>query len=127
MLRSILNSRVFWISFLAVVSGCASRAPSLRLLDTRAAYNSPYDDEEVAIYQRARLQGNSIGRAAGPRIVKVYVYAHELPSQDYFWGGYISLVVRRDEVIFESPSEEESSERGSRKGSEKLLLGEERR
>ena len=95
-------SHVFWISAAIALTGCQNRAPSLRMLDTRAGYNEPYDDEEVAIYERAHSHGGSFGRTLGPRIAKVYVYPHELPSQDYFLGGYIALVTRKDEVVFDS-------------------------
>lgn len=109
--RILLVSLTSGIAALLVLPGCSTnRAPSLRMLDTRAAYNSPYDDEEVALYQRSRAQRNSLGRSVGPRIAKVYMYPHELPTQDYFWGGYISLVVRRDDVIFDHPDELDAEE-----------------
>jgi len=114
MRRSTRILRVFWISGLfvqmAALTACTNRAPSLRMLDTRAGYDSPYDDEEVALYEKARAHGEMIGRSFGPRIAKVYVYPHELPSRDYFWGGYISLVVRQDEVVFDPPEEAAADE-----------------
>jgi hypothetical protein len=91
-----------------ILVACANRAPSLRMLDTRAAYNAPFDDDEVGLYQKSRSQGDSLGRSSGPRIVKVYLYPHELPTQDYFWGGYVSLIVRKDEVLFDRPDDTES-------------------
>jgi hypothetical protein len=94
------------ISTVALFSGCTNRAPSLRMLDTRAGYDSPYDDEEVALYQKHRHHGDSIGRPMGPRIARVYVFPHELPSQDYFWGGFVSLVIHRDEVVFDGADPE---------------------
>lgn len=99
-------SLALWISVFVSIIGCASRAPSLHMLDTRAGYDSPYDDAEIGIYQRAKAANSSFGKTQGPRIVKVYVYPHELPTQDYFWGGYVSLIIRRDEIEFEPPTED---------------------
>jgi hypothetical protein len=114
MLRSIRTSQDWWSSFIAgsvlcVLAasggGCQNRAPTLRLLDSRAGYGTDRDDEEVALYQRARNHPDSLVRSS-PRIAKVYVYPHELPSRDYFWGAYVSLVVKSDEWVFEHPEEE---------------------
>ena len=115
MLRSIRTSHDWWSSFIAVSllavvavggGGCQNRAPSLRMLDTRAGYGLDRDDEEVALYQRARNHPESLVSRSSPRIAKVYVYPHELPSRDYFWGGYVSLVVKTDEWVFEHPEAE---------------------
>ena len=103
MLRSTRTLHALLISALATMSACTNRAPSLRMLDTRAGYDSGMDDQEVAIYQRNRAKQNSAFRTLGPRIAKVYVFPHELPSEDYFWGGYISLIIHRDEVIYDNP------------------------
>ena len=97
---------VLWISATIVATGCTNRAPSLRMLDTRAGYNNPYDDEEVAIYQRARAEGDTIGRPIGPRVAYAWVYPHDLPSQDRFMGGYVALIIHRDEVVFDNPDSE---------------------
>lgn len=105
--RFIRISLALWIniplSVIILLSGCAGRAPSLRMLDTRAGYGADPDDEEVAFYQRGRHSNETLARRSAPRVVKVYVYPHELPSRDYFWGGFVSLVVSQDEWIFENP------------------------
>ncbi len=92
---------------LIFATGCQNRAPSLRLLDARSGYGAApegYDDEEVALYQRGRQESESLVRKSAPRVVRVYVYPHELPSKDYFWGGYMSLVVSPDEWILDLSS-----------------------
>ncbi len=93
---------VLWISLsLITLGGCQNRAPSLRMLDARSGYNAGLDDEEVALYQKGRINNDSLARKSAPRVARVYIYPHELPSKDYFWGGYVSLVVSPDEWIFE--------------------------
>lgn len=112
MLRSIHISHGLWSSaivsawlILALSAGCANRAPSIRMLDSRAAYGDAPDDEEVALYQRGKHAEDTVLRRASPRVAKVYVFPHELPSRDYFWGGYISLLVAQDQWVFEQSDE----------------------
>lgn len=100
-------------------SACQNRAPSLRMLDSRSGYGSGPDDEEVGLYQRGRqshesqpsheVSGSSrsleaMVRKSAPRVARVYIYPHELPSKDYFWGGYVSVVVTPDEWILDESS-----------------------
>lgn len=107
---SIPISLVLLISSLAIgLIGCQNRAPSLRLLDKRAEYDVDMDDEEVALYQRSRHHPESATKSGLQRIAKVYLYPHELPSRDYFWGGYVSLIVAKEEVTFDDPESEDSS------------------
>lgn len=101
MRRSIRILLAFSINLIVFASGCTNRAPSLRMLDTRAGYGAPLDDEEVAIYEKARAKGELFGRYMGPKFAKIYVYPHELPSQDYFLGGYIVLKIHDEEFTFD--------------------------
>lgn len=86
---------------LLFATGCQNRAPSLRMLDARSGYGAGPDDEEVALYQRGRQSTESLVRKSAPRVARVYIYPHELPSKDYFWGGYVSVVVSPDEWILD--------------------------
>lgn len=101
---------------LLFLSACQNRAPSLRMLDSRSGYGSGPDDEEVGLYQRGRqshenqssheVAGSNrsleaMVRKSAPRVARVYIYPHELPSKDYFWGGYVSVVVTPDEWILD--------------------------
>lgn len=105
-LQNSWTSLVF-IALAILAAGCQNRAPSLRMLDTRAEYDPATEDEEVALYQRARHHPESLVRRSAPRVAKVYLYPHELPSRDYFWGGYVSLVVASDEWTYENPESDE--------------------
>ena len=120
--RSIRISHGFWNSAYALIifalvvlaNGCTNRAPSLRMLDSRAAYGDAPDDEEVALYQRGKHSQDSILRRSAPRVAKVYVFPHELPSRDYFWGGYISLLVSQDQWVMEENDEDATPASGIR-------------
>lgn len=120
-------SRAFWnnasvvavaLAF-ATTPGCMNRAPSLRMLDTRAEYGAAPDDAEVALYQRGRHAQDSILRRASPRVAKVYIFAHELPTHDYFWGGYVSLLVNDDRWVYQAGEAEEEATAGIREANSK--------
>lgn len=102
-----LSIRILLVSLtnavLVFAVGCQNRAPSLRMLDARSGYNSSLEDEEVALYQKGRESTDTLVRKSAPRIARVYIYPHELPTKDYFWGGYVSVVVSADEWITEGP------------------------
>ena len=86
--------------------GCTNRAPSLRVLDTRAGYGNELDDEDLVLYQRGRKHPESTLSRNGKLVVTAYIYPHELPTRDYFWGGYVSVVVDGQDLIFENPEDE---------------------
>lgn len=108
MLQFTRISRAWWISAIALclVAGCTNRAPSLRVLDTRAGYGSELDDEDLALYQRGRKHPESTLPKGGKQVVTAYIYPHELPTRDYFWGGFVSVVVGEDDLVFENPEDE---------------------
>jgi hypothetical protein len=81
------------------LGGCQNRAPSLRMLEERSAYGSGVDEEEVGLYQRGRPNSFTSARKSAPRVARAYIYPHELPSKDFFWGGWVSLVISPDEWI----------------------------
>ncbi|MGK5086525.1 hypothetical protein WDW86_03110 [Bdellovibrionota bacterium FG-2] len=91
---------------LAAGNGCVNRAPSIRMLDSRAGYGDAPDDDEVALYQRGKRAQDSVLKRASPRVAKVYVFPHELPTRDYFWGGYVSLLIAQDQWVFEASDED---------------------
>ena len=102
-----LNKRfVFTVTLALISQACASRAPSLRVLDTRAGYGSEIDDEEIALYERAKKSPDSLLKQGGHKVVTAYIYPHELPTKDYFWGAYVSLIAGEEAAVFENPEDE---------------------
>jgi len=104
MSRFIPISRAFWISAIALslTTACQNRAPSMRLLDTRAGYDAGEEDAEVALYQRGRHMEDSLAKRSSPRVVRVHIYGHELSSKDYFLGGDVLIRVVDDEWTLEN-------------------------
>jgi hypothetical protein len=108
-------------SCLFTLVACQNRAPSLRMLEARSGYGAGPDDEEVALYQKGRSNFQSLVRKSAPRVARVYIYPHELPTKDYFWGGYVSLVVSPDEWILESPTDDQITPKAAEKPAVQLL------
>jgi hypothetical protein len=40
-------------------------------------------------------------------VTTAYIYPHELPTRDYFWGAYVSVLVGETSVVFENPEDDE--------------------
>lgn len=69
-----------------LLSSCASRAPSLRMLDKRSSYEM---DSKEFVYIDDELSRDKA------REVKIYIYPNEMPSGDYFQGGYLRAVIEK--------------------------------
>ena len=100
MIRFTRISLVFCGSALLALVGCQNRAPSLRMLDARAGYDRAAEDEEVGLYQRGRFNDATFARRSAPRVARVWVYPMN-SCKDYFWGGYVSLIVSEDTWVFD--------------------------
>ena len=84
MKTSIVFIQMCLISLL--LSSCASRAPSLRMLHKRSNYET---DSKEFVYVDDELSRDKA------REVKIYIYPNEMPSGDYFQGGYLRAVVEK--------------------------------
>ena len=85
MKASILISLAFLIN---CISGCSS-APTKTILEERAGYGVntfPQGLEEVGDVQYVPTR-------IPEKVVVAWLHAHELPSKDYFWGSWISVLV----------------------------------
>ena len=84
------KSILILISTLFILTGCAtSRAPGLNMLEVRADYSGEN-------YINNELSGNStIPNITAPKVEDIYIYPHEMPSGDYFRGGWIRTLVSK--------------------------------
>ena len=106
-----------------IFSGCIHRADSLQMLEERANYAGK--DREQAESLRlgsgqalAEVGANGPLRTA-PKVARIWIFPHETPTKEYFWGGWISVVVESDKWNVDRPVEaepEKSSEPKSRMG-----------
>jgi hypothetical protein len=91
----------------ALVTGCGSlnRAESSRMLDARSGYGG-----EGAAASLSFKEGGVEGFRNHPtptrsraKVAAIYAHPHEMPSRDYFWGGWISVVVEQDQWVMSKP------------------------
>lgn len=82
--RSLLVSL---ISLIAV--SCAHRAPSERMLEKRAGYES--DEERIEFYR------SDMSDTRGSKAV-VWVHPHKLPTGDYFHGAWVTTTVQEQKL-----------------------------
>jgi hypothetical protein len=104
--RTLRSFLVFSISSFAL-SGCLHRADSLQLLEVRADYDGKAQSEAESLKlgdgtALREIDGGVPVRTA-PKIAHVWIFPHETPSKEYFWGGWISLVVEGDKWEVERP------------------------
>lgn len=107
MKASTLTLAVSLIS-LFLVSGCSmNRADSLRMLDTRAEYDDPRLAQELMM-REAGIEGFQNGPVpvrSRPKLAAIWIHPHEMASHDYFWGGWMSVVVESDQWVLSKPGE----------------------
>ena len=102
---SILTSVASLISIL-LISGCAiNRAESLRMLDTRADYDDPKTIQDLKMREAGieGLRDSPIPVRSRPKVAAIWIHPHEMASHDYFWGGWMSVVVESDQWVLTKP------------------------
>ena len=74
------------------LTSCAmNRAKSSRMLEKRASYNQGQS-------QNVGINGGVVPIQTPAKRTKVYIYPHELPSGDYFLGGYIFAEIEKEKI-----------------------------
>jgi hypothetical protein len=80
--------------------GCLHRAESENLLEARADYLGKEKAEASALkLSSAEIKRNAVTGApvrTPPKVAHIWIYPHETPNKEYFWGGWISVVVEGD-------------------------------
>lgn len=105
--RTLRSFLVFSINSLAL-SGCLHRADSLQMLEVRADYDGKAQSDAEALKlgdgtALREIDGGVPVRTA-PKIAHVWIFPHETPAKEYFWGGWISVVVEGDKWEVERPA-----------------------
>lgn len=92
----------------AFLTGCSmNRADSLRMLDNRAEYEDMKAVQELRM-REAGIEGmrnNPVPVRTRPKVAAIWIHAHEMASHDYFWGGWMSVVVEADQWVLTKPGE----------------------
>lgn len=86
-----------------LISACATnRAPSLNMLEKRSDYNQLHHIEKsLSALDNPLL----VPTRTEPIVTDIWVHPHEMPTGDYFRGGWIRTVISRSrwEVKSKSP------------------------
>lgn len=91
-----------------LTSGCAmNRAESLNMLDRRAEYDSDNPSTPMTPgLKEAGLEGfnsSPVPVRTRPKVAAIWIHPHEMASHDYFWGGWMSVVVEQDQWLLSQP------------------------
>lgn len=89
----------------AVVVGCGSlnRAESSRMLDARAGYGEVTNSLSFKEGGVEGFRNHPTPTRSRAKVAAIYAHPHEMPSRDYFWGGWISVVVEQDQWVMSKP------------------------
>lgn len=72
----------------SILVSCSSSATKVRMLNERANYKSK-------MAQISSVQNKELNRQPSKK-AKVYVVPHELPSGDYFHGGWMEIIYEKE-------------------------------
>lgn len=87
-----------------LISACSlNRAASLRMLDERAQYEGLAPVPNLTEGGLEGFRGRPTPARTRTRVAMVRVHPHELPNHDYFWGGWISVLVDPDHWVLTRP------------------------
>ena len=99
--------RGFLISLAAAsVTGCLNRAASLNMLDKRAEYDAadgPTDDLRLDTADNEATPDGAVPVRTMPKTAHVWIHPHETAAKEYFWGGWITIVVEGDKWELSRP------------------------
>ena len=77
------------------------------MLEVRADYDGREKTEAASLKladgQALHEISNGLPVRTAPKIAHVWIFPHETPSKEYFWGGWISVVVEGDKWEVERP------------------------
>jgi hypothetical protein len=74
----------------SILVSCATTSKSV--LEERAGYNNPMPQLQMSNQKGTRL----IPKRVPEKVIVAWLHPRELPSKDYFWGSWISIVVAQE-------------------------------
>ena len=94
---------------ISLLSGCGSlnRAESQNMLDQRSGYGKADSLKPDISFQEGGVEGfrnSPVPTRSRARVAAIYAHPHEMPNRDYFWGGWVSVVVEQDQWVMSKPS-----------------------
>ncbi|MGK5086907.1 hypothetical protein WDW86_05065 [Bdellovibrionota bacterium FG-2] len=102
-----MSKNMFIIGTFALfsISACTNRAPSLRMLDSRAEYEGAAEVQIPSMREAGigDFKNSPVPIRTKPKVAAVWVHPHETASRDYFWGGWMSILVEPDQWMLTKP------------------------
>jgi hypothetical protein len=99
---------IIFLTNVLVLGGCMHNAPSENMLEKRAAYEEKEATElrDLKLADNGSIQemGGGIPARTMPRVAHVWIFPHETPAKEYFWGGWLSVVVEGDKWKIDKPA-----------------------
>lgn len=90
-----------------IATSCIHRAESLRMLEVRADYEGKDKEEASELKlgddQMLRDTSGAVPVRTTPKTANIWIFPHETPSKEYFWGAWISVVIEGDRWEIEHP------------------------
>ena len=85
------------------LSACAvHRSSSLNMLDKRSDYaQEKRIKEDLSLIQNPLLTP----RRTQPQVTDIFIYPHEMPTGDYFRGGWIRTIISESKWAIEKKSD----------------------
>lgn len=90
------------------VSSCLHRAESQKMLEVRANYDGKDRDEASSLSlgsSEVITNGFAVPVRTPPKTAHIWIFPHETPTKEYFWGGWMSVVVEGDRWDVERPAD----------------------
>ncbi|MBS1983565.1 MAG: hypothetical protein JST16_05275 [Bdellovibrionales bacterium] len=77
------------------------------MLDLRSQTPDPFAMRSLSIKEGgvSDYKGTPMPTRTRARVVPAFLHPTEFPTKDYFWGGWISLVVEKDGWVFGRPNQ----------------------
>jgi hypothetical protein len=83
-----------------------NRAESKQMLELRADYEGREREEAQSLSLGMPNKGQAGAKMpsrTAPKTAHDWIFPHETPNREYFWGGWISLVIEGDKWEFDQP------------------------
>ena len=105
-MKKISQSLIVCLISGGLAPSCIHRADSQQMLEVRADYEGRERDEARALSlggTGAVKDGVKMPVRSAPKTAHVWIFPHETPNREYFWGGWISVVIEGDKWEFDQP------------------------
>lgn len=110
--RSQNMKKILFLLLLLPACSMMNRMPSLNMLERRADYNGLRRVEE----HLSSLDGPLlVPQRTQPKVADIWVHPHEMPTGDYFRGGWIRTLVSHSKWTVEKPLIEKKESKPSPK------------